>query len=279
MGLADEEPRLRAAEDRDYPAFARLFPDLGTDDPVPSEERWRARIAPQATVATLGAEVVGYLYAELLDGAGYVRNLVVDPRVRGRGIGRALMGAAAAAMRGAGARTWRLNVAPENLPAVALYRGLGMEIVHASVALTLPWAGVSRLAGPVADAGAHALEVAPITAAEGPRIEARFGLPSGQLAALAAVASVHLRRLRAVDDPDDLSLGFAAFDVDFPGVFPFRVARAGLARPLLAGLRGLARPADAALGVVVEGDEALAAALVAAGASVRLRFVHMVGDL
>lgn len=69
------------------------------------------------------------------------------------------------------------------------------------------------------------------------------------------------------------------FDPDFPGAFPFRVAAPTLARPLLEALRPHARPGVDAVGLVVEDDDALAALLVAAGATVRARMVQYEGPL
>lgn len=274
----DLDLSLRPATADDYAGFAALFPELGVDDPVPDEPRWRARFLPGTWVAARDGALVGYVFFEILAGVGYVRNVVVGPRARGLGIGRALMGVAAAAMRAAGCATWRLNVMPTNAPAIGLYRALGMERRHASAALVIPWDRVEALAG---EAGVSTRAIA---AAERAAIEARFELPRGQLDHLAAAASVRLVRLCPTDGdtpdtPDDLGLGFAAFDVDFPGCFPFRVARPTLARPLLEGLRPLARPEHASVGVVAEGDEALVELLLAAGARIRFRFVHMVGDL
>jgi hypothetical protein len=87
-------------------------------------------------------------------------------------------------------------------------------------------------------------------------------------------------RSRLVDPsaPADAGVGFAAYDPHFPGAFPFRVARATLAAPLLAAIRPYERPGAQYMQLVSE-DEGLTAVLRAAGAIVRLTALHMAGAL
>jgi ribosomal protein S18 acetylase RimI-like enzyme len=60
------------------------------------------------------------------DGAGYVDSLAVAPRVRGTGLGRALLLHGLAALREAGLRTAELSVQGENASATRLYESVGM---------------------------------------------------------------------------------------------------------------------------------------------------------
>ena len=263
--------RLRDAALGDHALVVRLFPDLLTGDPPPDLERWRDRFVPTSRIALVDGEAAGYLYYDVLDGVGYIRNVVVDPAHRGRGLG--LVEDAGALMLARGCDRWQLNVRPENDPAVALYRSVGLEIAFASVALRLPWALVDRL-----PASTRPLEVVAAAADELAAIAAAFDLPEGQLEQLAAVPRVFVRRLRDPEDPGALDLGVAAFDVTFPGCFPFRVGRAEDVGALLRGLRSLAEETDV-IGVVVEGHDALAELLIDAGAEVKLRFVHMRGPI
>ena len=219
---------LRAAVDADYPVVARLFPDLATGDAIPSMERWRERIAKDSLIAEIDGQALAYIYFEILDGVGYIRHVVVDRGLRGRGIGRLLVEAAGERMRAQGCRGWRLNVRPENEPAIELYRSVGMEVVHASVALRFTWSLVGRL-----PAALRVLEVVPVAASEISAIEAHFTLPKGQLKKMSEQSGVFLRRLAdpgevcGASDGGDLGFGIAAFDVGFPGCFPFRLADPG----------------------------------------------------
>ena len=93
-----------------------------------------------------------------------------------------------------------------------------------------------------------------------------------------AAVATHVKARFKHMHPGALDLGVAAFDVTFPGCFPFRVGRAEDVGALLRGLRSLAEETDV-IGVVVEGHDALAELLIDAGAEVKLRFVHMRGPI
>jgi mycothiol synthase len=60
------------------------------------------------------------------DGVGYVKQLAVAPRARGRGHGRALLLALLHAFRTTGLRIAELSVAGTNVPATGLYESVGM---------------------------------------------------------------------------------------------------------------------------------------------------------
>ncbi|HEY8375017.1 MAG TPA: GNAT family N-acetyltransferase [Nannocystis sp.] len=264
----------RPAGAADYPHFARLFPKLATGDPVPPPDVWARDLAPHTWLFEQHGEVVGYLYFERLAGTGYIRHVVVAPTRRGCGLGAAFLRAAASDLRAAGCTRWCLNVKPDNLPAVALYRKLGLREVYRSTALRFPWQLVDRLAPPD-----RSLGTCPIEPEEDAACERAFDLPPGQLAQLRARARTVLVRLRDPDDPAAVGLGLAAFAVDFPGAFPFRVAHPSYAAPLLAGLRPHARPDRPEMNIVAEADPELDAAMRAAGAEVKLEFAHYAGDL
>src|SRR6476659_9411441 len=141
----DAEVTVRRAQPADYPAYARLFPELLIDDPVPSREVWLAEFAPTTWIATIDEAVVGYCFFQEFAQAGYVRNIVVAPGARNRGVGRALMHATADLLRAHGKPTWRLNVKPDNAAALALYERLGFQRRYASKALRLPWRALENL--------------------------------------------------------------------------------------------------------------------------------------
>lgn len=80
-------------------------------------------------VAMLGGEPVGVVTWLADDGGtAEVRVLAVAFGVRGRGVGRALMDAAAAALRGGGLRRAWLVTTNDNLAAIALYQKAGWRL-------------------------------------------------------------------------------------------------------------------------------------------------------
>ena len=264
----------RPASAADYPLFARLFPELGVADPVAPAEAWDERQRPSTLVHELDGAPVGYSYFEVMDTLGYVRNVVLDPEVRGRGLGLPLMRALADELRARGCDRWCLNVRPDNLPAVRLYQRAGLRIAYRSAALRFPWSTVDAL--PVAD---MSLETCPIDPVEDARVEAAFDLPRGQLASLRDKPWRVTLRLRDPAAPDRADLGFASFDPHFPGAYPLRVARPAYARALLLGLRPHTLPEPPYMQVVVEDDEPLRELLLASGAELRLDIVCMRGAL
>ena len=100
-------------------------------------------------------------------------------------------------------------------------------------------------------------------------------LDDGQLATARAVSGRVLKML----EEDGQVVGAAIFHPDFPGAYPFRVARPELALVLLRALRPHARPEDAKLGIMTENQPDVAEALLAAGATLKLDIVHLKGPL
>lgn len=264
----------RAATPADYEDFVRLVPELRVDDPIPTRERWERLLMPGTLMFEEGGKVVAYVYMQVLEGTGYVRNVVVDPSRQGQGVGRAVMEIVAARLREASCSSFCLNVKPDNTPAIRLYERVGMRRSYAMTALRFPWDLVDRF--PRAEGSVEAREVAP---SDDARIEAAFGLPAGQVAH-DRVKGARVQRV-VVDSAvgGDAVVGYASFDPEFPGSYPFRVARPALAALLLSALRPHARPEPPYMQVVVEDDDALTELLVATGALVRLRAFHMRGPL
>ena len=256
---------VRSATTADYFAFATLFRELGTGEPTPTVERWLGDLMHHTLVADDGV-VRGYVNFERLGNAGHVRNLVVAPDARQRGVGNALMTASADALRAAGASEWHLNVKAHNAAAIQLYEKLGMRAEHRSMIVQLAWAHLARLPAERATVTAAAPEA-------DDDLERAFDLPSGRL----AMARRSGRIVLQLRDADLAVLGFAVFDRELPGATLFRVARPELAAPLLAELRMHAR--HDYLQIVVENHDALADALIAAGGTVRLRLLHYSGPL
>ncbi len=267
-------PHLRPATPDDYAEFARMFPELGTGDPIPDEDAWTGHLHDSTLMLVEGAQILGYAYFERMAEFGYVRNVVIDPAQRGRGRGRTLMLHLAEHLRALGCTRWCLNVEPGNTVALALYRSLGLDVVYRSAALRFLWSAVEALSGEDLS-----LETCPVDPSEDAEIEAAHELPVGQLAAIREDPSRILQRLHDPADPTALGLGIASFNPHFPGAFPFRVARPGLARALLLGLHPHALPDEPHMHVVVEDDEPLRALLLEIGAVLRMQLLFLRGDL
>jgi ribosomal protein S18 acetylase RimI-like enzyme len=258
---------IRAATANDYDDYARLVLELRIDDPIPSRERFAAQLAQRAIMAVDGAgAVVGYAVFEQLADTGYVRNIASDPSRRRQGIGAALMANLRARFVASGATMWCLNVKPDNEPAIALYIRCGLAPAFRSAAL--------RFAADIALAVRADLAIAPLDAAEDASVEPRFQLLRGQLAGQRARAN-HVLALRRGAD----IVGVACFNTSVPGAFPFRCAAPEYGPPFAALLRPLASPTAPWLQVGTENDDALRAALEAAGALCHLEILHMRGAL
>ena len=267
---------VRAAEASDHPLFARLFPYLGTGDPVLEREAFVRQLLFTTLVAEVGAgneapSAVGYAYFQIIQELVYVRHVVTAPEVRRRGVGRALLDAIAARARAAGCSVWCLNVLRDNTAALALYEAHGMRRAHRSRLITVPWAAVDAHA-----AAPHKGLVARVIAPEDDaRVEPATDLVAGQLASHRALGDRVLMML----EEDGGVVGATSFAPSFPGAYPFRVSRPALALVLLRALAPHARPGDAHLGVMTENQPEVADALVSAGGTSKLDLVHMKGPV
>ncbi len=262
--------RERPAQASDYDRFALLFNELGTGDPLPGRARWEEEMVPSTLFLERGGEIVAYGYTQALRTTGYVRQVVVAPGERGKGVGGVLMRALGRQLARAGCSSWCLNVMEDNTPGIRLYSACGMRVAFASTALRLGWDVLDRL-----PREAEAPAVRRVEPEDDAAIEAAFDLPPGQIAEVRARGGRVLLRLAA---PEGLG-GFASFDPRFPGAFPFRVVRPSLAVHLLEAMRSHGRPEHAFTNVVVEDAPALRDALVAAGAEVRFQMLHMKGPI
>lgn len=68
---------------------------------------------------------LGFILCRAMAGEAEILTLAVEPAARRRGLARALVEAATGAARMAGAETLFLEVAHDNLPALALYEAVG----------------------------------------------------------------------------------------------------------------------------------------------------------
>ena len=260
---------VSSASAADYPAFARLFPELAVPDPVPSAERFAESIAPQAIFLRDGDAIVGYAWARPRGERLHIVHVIADPAQRRRGVGRALMDALAARGRAAGFRRWMLNVKAENIAARELYARCGMQVVLEGVSLRLAWTDVSRLAP------SPGVTTRPLAPADDARFEDALGLTRGDFSGSRTLPG----RVFVGAEAEGRAVGCVAFDPSFPGASVFRVSAREHARALLDAIRPHALPEHDRLMVFAEGDPALEAALLAAGAGVILRVLRMEGDL
>lgn len=255
---------VRDATAGDHPVFARLFPALGTDDPVLTPEQFTSRMLPTTIVAEEDGAPVGYTFWQIHGPRAHVVQVVVDEGARSRGVGRALMEEVRRRVLAAGCTRWVLNVKQENAAAIRLYENCGLAIEQEGWAVRAEWSQLESLREPLGE-----VDLYTPTPDEDAVIAARFGETAERLQILRSREGIVLRALREAGTP----VAFAAFDPAFPGVYPVRLARVDLARPLFEGLRPHARAAH--VQVFVEGDRPLYDELVARGAQVRHAMYRM----
>ncbi len=110
-----------------------------------SSEPWKSRgetlddslkaltaLRPFIHVAKVQNQVVGYVTVERdgpVPGAAYMRNIVVKPELRRRGVGMAVLNHALQVARDMYRKTIALRVDPANAPAVSFYRNAGFTTV------------------------------------------------------------------------------------------------------------------------------------------------------
>lgn len=258
----------------DHPAFVRLFPELGVDDPILDQAKFDRELVPTMIVVEAGegapepGRVVGYTYFQVIKELAYVRHIVTAPEVRRTGVGRMLMAAVVERARTAGCTSWCLNVMRGNAAARALYESVGLAVAFETKALHLDWACVDD----VQNTHVTARLIEPD---DDPHVETTLNLVSGQLAHTRDRGG---RVLMGLFDGETVVAG-TVFDPSFPGAYPFRAARPELAFALLRAIRPHARPSDLHVKVVSEGQPAIADALIAAGARVVHDIVNMKGAL
>lgn len=129
---------LRGFEPGDEEAVHRLIDDAfaGIEGHTPQTlEQWRAKRVEKAghdpalwLVVEDGEGIVGAALGERWEaGTGYVAELAVATRARGRGLGRALLLGLFDAFRAVGLRHAELSVHGRNRGALALYESVGMR--------------------------------------------------------------------------------------------------------------------------------------------------------
>jgi GNAT superfamily N-acetyltransferase len=263
--------RTRTATTVDYPAFARSFLALRVPDPAPTAAVFAERFLPRVVMLVDEEDApVGYASWRFYGRTAHVVHVVVDPHVRQRGGGRALMNEVRRRVTTEGSTRWYLNVKQDNAPAIRLYERSGMAIEQEGWAVDLEWIRAAELPSDW-DAGGPA-PFAP-TAEDDASLAACLGVDVERIAHLRAQSGVVLRALRERGAP----VAFGAFDPAYPSIYPFRVTRAGLAGVLLDAFRPQARHPH--VHVVVEGNGSVAAALRGVGGKLGHSTFRMAGVL
>lgn len=259
---------LEANEAR-FADYARLFPELGVNDPLPAPAEWLANMGPDLVFLELDGAVVGYGYAQALASSGYVRHVVIGPQARGKGLGRELMHELRRRLAARGCSSWQLNVKLDNVPAIALYRSLGMEPDFRTWVLRVPApAGLPLPASPT-------LRCSEPPASSDATLEREFDVPSGLLARHRAKPATRL----LLFERDGSPIALAPFDPHFPGCFPFRLRDPACSRAVLEQLLAFVPVDRAYLQLVLERDEPSARLLLSSGASLVFEIQHLQGPL
>lgn len=119
-------------------AFGRLIPQLGIHKTIPTMEELRALLQSQGSTLLVArepdeeGEIIGMLsltiYPVPTGIRSIVEDVVVDERMRRRGVGEALMRRAIELAREAGANGVSLTSNPQREAANRLYQALGFEL-------------------------------------------------------------------------------------------------------------------------------------------------------
>jgi GNAT superfamily N-acetyltransferase len=257
---------LRVATAEDYPVFARLFPELAVQDPLLTLEQFATQMLPNVVILEQAGEPVGYTFWQVYGSRARVSHVVVDPRARGRGAGRALMEEVRRRVLVAGCTLWSLNVKQENVAAIRLYKRCGFAIEQEGWEVRAEWSKLVSIQGPPGDVTAYAPGVA-----EDDAIAMRFDESPERIAMLRGRAGVVSLAMSEAGTP----VAFAGFDPAVPRVYPIYVERVELVRPLFDGFRPHAR--ESQVKVLVEGNRALFEALQTSGAQIEQERYRMGG--
>ncbi|NVJ23064.1 GNAT family N-acetyltransferase [Myxococcus sp. AM011] len=264
---------LRPGREDDYPTYARLFAELGLEEPPPSATMWAQEVSPRTLLVDGPGGVEGYTSTDALGVLGYVGQLVVAPSARRQGLGRWMMQRVAERLREQGCQSWALNVKRDNAAALGLYTSLGMKLVRQGTNLRVTRAQVAVLP-PVP----HGLMVVPVESGDWEPLTQAFGMMPGKLARYATLPSHRLLRL-AREDGEEGTLGM--MDVRSGGavLYPFFADSLAHARALLEGAFSLLGEARESVAVVVTDDVPLEQLLRDAGAGVSLETFELRGAL
>ncbi len=128
----DPPPTLRPFAPADKDAVVALWHACGLvrswNDPHRDVRRKLAVNPEWFLVATIDDRVVGSVMAGYEGHRGWLNYLAVDPALRGRGLGRALVAEAERLLGAAGCPKVNLQIRTSNSAVIAFYRGLGYAV-------------------------------------------------------------------------------------------------------------------------------------------------------
>jgi ribosomal-protein-alanine N-acetyltransferase len=254
---------IRDATAADYDVVARLQPALESPDPPLTAAQFAQRMLPNVLLACDDRRPIGYAHWQFYGATAHVGHIVVDADTRRRGAGRLLMQELRRRASAGGCTRWYLNVKVDNAVAIRLYERAGLVIEQRGWALVCDWVALRAI--------------------QGLRSPVIFEPPEEDLARFACQQTIDAQRLAfvrgrpgrvfvAMRDADGIC-ALAAFDPDFPGIYPIAVARPEHARALFEALQPKARAPH--VSIFVEGNAALAEALRMAGAKLSFEIFRM----
>jgi ribosomal-protein-alanine N-acetyltransferase len=128
LWLAPSGLHIARGEVRDAPALARLHA-AGFYRGWPTTDFEAYLADPKTTPAYVASDarraISGFAMLRLAEDESELLTIAVDPKSRGRGLGRALLAAAFSDLAMSPVKTMFLEVDETNTPAIALYRGFG----------------------------------------------------------------------------------------------------------------------------------------------------------
>ncbi|WP_338870375.1 GNAT family N-acetyltransferase [Myxococcus stipitatus] len=266
---------LRPGRPDEYATYARLFKELGLEEPPPPESMWVEDMASRTCFAEgPDGRVAGYLTTDVMGAWGYVGQLVVAPFARRQSLGRWLMRHAAQRLRAHGCQYWVLNVKRDNVAALGLYTSMGMRRERWGTNLKVTRAHLSQL--PPVPSG---LAVVPLEPSHCEPLTETWRMVPGKLARFGTQSSHRLLRLVREDGESASPLGLMDFRAGSRLLFPFFAASLGHARALMEGAFSLLGESQPALNVVVTDDAPLEQRLRELGAEVSLETFELRGAL
>jgi ribosomal-protein-alanine N-acetyltransferase len=128
--------KFNAPSDEDMASVAALRansePWLSRGETMEDSLKALTGLRPFVQVAKVQNQVVGYVTVERdgpVPGAAYMRNIVIKPELRRKGVGLAVLNQALQVARDMYRKTIALRVDPANAPAVSFYRNAGFTTV------------------------------------------------------------------------------------------------------------------------------------------------------